>query len=88
LPVAESLAYRKFCIASDAASVPEVGADLVRYCDPQDASAWGEAIFRFASHPEAIAAEEEKIRQGYHPPEWHDTVTQIMQAVGPSEKGA
>lgn len=84
LPVAESLAYRKFCIASDAASVPEVGADLVRYCDPRDASAWGEAIFRFASHPEAIATEEEKIRQGYHPPEWHDTVRQIMQAVATS----
>jgi len=86
LPVAESLAYGKFCIASNAASVPEVGANLVRYCDPQNASAWGEAIIRFASDPGAIADEEEKIRQGYRPPEWHETGAQIMHAVLASGK--
>jgi len=78
LPVAESLANGKFCIASDAASVPEVGGDLIEYCSPEDASAWGFAIHWFATHPEAIAAKEEKIREGYRPPEWRDTVAQIM----------
>jgi glycosyltransferase involved in cell wall biosynthesis len=86
LPVAESLAYGKLCIATNAASVPEVGGDLIQYCSPEDASAWGAAIFRFASDPGAIAAEEEKIRQGYRPPEWHETVAQIMKAVLPSGK--
>ncbi len=86
LPVAESLAYGKVCIASDAASVPEVGGDLVRYCSPEDASAWGLAIHDFVSHPERVAAKEKKIRKAYDPPEWSETVAQIMEvAIPPSE---
>lgn len=86
LPVAESLAYAKFCIASDAASVPEVGGDLVRYCSPEDPAAWALAIHRFASHPEELLAKEEKIRKDYDPPEWRETVAQIMR-VAMSSRG-
>lgn len=34
LPVGESLAYGKVCIASNTSSIPEVGGDLVDYIDP------------------------------------------------------
>jgi glycosyltransferase involved in cell wall biosynthesis len=36
LPVGESLAYGKPCIASSTSSMPEVGGDFVRYIDPHD----------------------------------------------------
>lgn len=83
LPVAESLAQGKFCIASRAASIPEVGGDLVEYCAPDDARAWGVAIHAFANDPQALMAREERIRMEYHPPEWRDTVHQIMQVALP-----
>ena len=83
LPVAESLAYGKFCIASNAASVPEVGGDLVHYCSPEDASSWGLAIDQYASDPEVLAAGEEKILRDYKPPQWRETVDQIMQFAKP-----
>lgn len=86
LPVAESLAYGKFCIASNAASIPEVGGDLVHYCSPDDALAWGQAIHHFASHSEALAVEEEKIQRLYAPPQWHETVDQIMQVATPPQE--
>lgn len=34
LPVGESLAYGKTAVISNTTSLPEVGGDLVRYCDP------------------------------------------------------
>jgi len=37
LPVGESLAYGKPCIASNTSSIPEVGADFCRYINPYDA---------------------------------------------------
>ena len=39
LPVAEALAHGKCCIASNAASLPEVGGRLVDYHDPLDGAA-------------------------------------------------
>jgi glycosyltransferase involved in cell wall biosynthesis len=36
LPVGESLAYGKPCIASNTSSIPEVGGDLCRYLNPYD----------------------------------------------------
>jgi hypothetical protein len=34
LPVGEALSYGKTGVVADATSLPEVGGDLVRYCDP------------------------------------------------------
>lgn len=78
LPVAESLAYGKYCIASDAASIPEVGGKLIRYCSPGDAVAWAEAIHELATHPEKLSEAEAMIRLDYVPPEWCETVAQIL----------
>jgi hypothetical protein len=44
------------------------------------------AIHDFVSHPERVAAKEKKIRKAYDPPEWSETVAQIMEvAIPPSE---
>lgn len=86
LPVAESLAHGKFCIASNAASIPEVGGELVHYCSPEDASAWALAIHHFASHPDALAVAEEKVQRHYEPPQWRETVNQIMHVARASQE--
>lgn len=36
LPIGESLAYGKTAVVSQTASMPEVGGDMVVYCDPRD----------------------------------------------------
>lgn len=73
LPVAESLSYGKFCLASHAASIPEVGGDLLDYLDPWDVSAWAERLAWYFQHPEAVAEKEQRIRAEYRPTPWDET---------------
>ena len=77
LPVAESLAHGKFCLASGAASIPEVGGDLVEYLDPWDVPAWTERLDWYFTHPEAVAAREAAVRAGYAPVSWQETCAVI-----------
>ena len=51
LPIAESLAFGKFCLASNAASIPEVGGALVEYLDPWDLPAWAERLKWYFDSP-------------------------------------
>jgi glycosyltransferase involved in cell wall biosynthesis len=80
LPVAESLAYGKFCLASNAASIPEVGGNLIEYLDPWDIPAWTERLGRYFSHPEAVAEKEVKIRLEYRPNSWDETGAFVLAA--------
>lgn len=73
LPVAESLAYGKFCLASNAASIPEVGGDLVEYVDPWDVPAWADRLAYYVDHPSELAAREARIRTSHRPPSWDET---------------
>jgi len=79
LPVAESLAHGKFCLVSNAASLPEVGGDLVEYLDPVDAAAWAERLAWYFSHPEHLAARVDRIRRAYRPTPWAETARQVLQ---------
>ena len=51
LPVAESLVYGKYCICTNATSVPEVAGDLVDHHDPLDAMTCMELIQRALFEP-------------------------------------
>lgn len=70
LPVAESLAAGKFCLASSAASIPEVGGGLIEYVDPWDIPAWAERLRWYFNHSDALAEKERQIRQAYQPTSW------------------
>ncbi len=78
LPVAESLAHGKFCIASSASSLPEVGGDLVEYIDPCDLPAWVERLAYYFDNPEALRDREAKIRSEYRPRTWSETTRKIV----------
>jgi glycosyltransferase involved in cell wall biosynthesis len=80
LPVAESLAYGKFCLASSAASIPEVGGDLIEYIDPWDVPRWAERLRWYIEHPQSVAERETAIRSNYNPVSWKDTGQALVDA--------
>jgi len=72
LPIAESLAYGKFCVASDRTSIPEVGGDLIDYFDPSNDDDTLEKIERVLFEPGYLAAREARLRAEYRPRTWAD----------------
>jgi glycosyltransferase involved in cell wall biosynthesis len=81
LPVAESLRLGRYCIASSAASLPEVGGDLVDYVDPFDHRALFDRIAHALAHPHYVWEREAAIRARYRPHSWKDTARQILESV-------
>lgn len=70
LPVAESLARGKVCIASNTSSIPEVGGPLSDLLDPLDYARWRDRIRHYLTDAEALAAREAEIRGGFEPVSW------------------
>lgn len=74
LPVAESLALGKYCIAATSGALPEVGGDLIDYHDPLDLPQALELITRAILDPAYVAAKESAIVRTYRPLSWSDCV--------------
>lgn len=70
LPVAESLAYGKICIASNASSIPEIAPSLCDLIDPLDGLGWYRRIERYFFNKEARAERERHIEGRYVPRSW------------------
>lgn len=79
LPVAESLAMGKPCIASNSSSIPEIAGDLVEYFSPYDSSALSELICRY-SKDEYLELRKAKI-SSFHLPLWLDCTEQIYNSI-------
>ena len=83
LPVAESLAHGKFCLASNRTSIPEVGGDLIDYFDPLDDDDVVAKIERLLFQPGYLGARESRLRAEYRPGTWadcaHSVVLQLQQ---------
>ena len=74
LPIAESLAHGKFCVASNRTSIPEVGGDFVDYFDPLSDDDALAKIERLLFDPGYLAAREARLRAEYRPRTWADCV--------------
>ncbi|MCY4289205.1 MAG: glycosyltransferase family 1 protein [Aestuariivita sp.] len=61
LPVGESLSYGKTALVSEVASLPEVGQDLVEYCDPHSIHSIAKGAKRLLCNTELKAKLEAKI---------------------------
>jgi glycosyltransferase involved in cell wall biosynthesis len=81
LPIAESLAHGKFCIASDRTSIPEVGGDLIDYFDPSNDEDALAKIERSLMDPDYLAAREARIQAEYRRRTWADCVHALMRAL-------
>jgi glycosyltransferase involved in cell wall biosynthesis len=73
LPVAESLAYGKYCLASNSSSIPEVGGDLIEYLDPYDVTGWSCRLEELSQNDEFLQEMEQLIRISYLPISWAST---------------
>lgn len=78
LPVAESLAAGKFCLASSAASIPEIGGKLIEYVDPWDVSQWADRLEWYVTNPTELKAREDAISLSYVPTSWSATAQAIF----------
>lgn len=58
LPISESLAYGKFCLAADVPPLRETGGKYADYIDPRDVKGWKTAMQAYYSQPELLAARE------------------------------
>jgi glycosyltransferase involved in cell wall biosynthesis len=83
LPVAESLGFGKYCLASNAASIPEVAGDLLEYIDPLSVQEWADAIMELATDPKALHTRQKKIQQHFVIDRWEragGTVAQVLRS--------
>ena len=78
LPVAESLAHGKFCVASNRTSIPEVGGDLIDYFDPANDDDALAKIERLLLDPDYLTAREARLRAEYRPRSWADCVRGLI----------
>ena len=79
LPVAESLATGKFCLASNATAIPEVGGDLVGYFDPADAEDCFRKIEDYILDRKRLAVAERRIKTGYRGRSWAACARRLSQ---------
>ena len=78
LPIAESLAHGKFCVASNHTSIPEAGGNLVDYFDPLNEDDALAKIERPLIDPGYLAAREAQLRAEYRVRTWGDCVHALI----------
>jgi glycosyltransferase involved in cell wall biosynthesis len=81
LPIVESLAHGKFCVASNHTSIPEAGGDLIDYFDPLNEDDALAKIERPLIDPGYLAAREAQLRAEYRPRTWEDCVRALIGAL-------
>jgi glycosyltransferase involved in cell wall biosynthesis len=81
LPVGESLAAGKFCVASNTSSVPEVGGTFVDYVSPYDYFEAFRVIERVMLDGDYLAERERNIRENFMPRTWADTTRLFHAAI-------
>lgn len=76
MPIAESLAYGKVCIASNTSSMPEIAGDLIDYFSPYNT---GEILDKIVSYldKDVLSSKERQIKKQYHQTSWADMYVEI-----------
>lgn len=81
LPVAESLAHGKFCIASSAASIPEISGDLIDYFNPYDSRECFKKIEKAYFDETYLKSREKLVIEKFKTTEWINTAKQCLQPI-------
>jgi glycosyltransferase involved in cell wall biosynthesis len=87
LPVSESLAFGKPCLAARTTSLPEVGGSLARYFDPAELDDATDAIGDMIRDPAELAEWEAQVIREFRPVAWTVTADAILQALAPKSDG-
>ena len=80
LPIGESLAHGKTAVVSNTSSMPEVGGDMVEYCDPHSLDSIEAACLRLIDDPDHRAQLEERIANT-RLRSWDDVAHDMLEAV-------
>jgi hypothetical protein len=80
LPIGESLGYGKTGVVSGVSSMPEVGGNMVEYCDPRSISSIEAACRRLVAEPDHRAALERRIAEA-HLRGWGDVAADLVGAI-------
>jgi glycosyltransferase involved in cell wall biosynthesis len=81
LPIAESLAHGKFCVASNHTAIPEAGGKLIDYFDPLNEDDALAKIERPLIDPGYLAAREAQLRAEHRPRTWAACVHALIGAL-------
>lgn len=81
LPVGESLALGKPCIASQTSSIPEVGGDFCRYINPHDPLSAAEIIERAIVDREGLRSWTKRIVDDFKVRRWADVAADLLTKV-------
>lgn len=82
LPVSESLAFGKVCLASNSTSIPEAGGPFCLYHDPDSVTDAVQLYRRAVTEPDLIAGLEARIARDYQPTPWTSTARAVLDAFG------
>ena len=82
LPVAESVAHGKYCVASNASSIPEIVGDLIDYHAPNDFDMCYRSVERALFDVEYRRAKEAEIRSRYKLHTWGECTDMLIEKVG------
>jgi glycosyltransferase involved in cell wall biosynthesis len=82
LPVTESLAFGKPCLASNMTSLPEAGGALARYFDPEDLTAATAAIRAVIEDPDGLASWHALVQAEFRPVPWARSARAVGDAFG------
>ena len=80
LPVGESLAYGKVCIASAEGGIPEVGGTFVDYIDPYNARSGLEQLLRYLDDPGLRQRREAEIAEHFGLRPWRQFTFEFLKA--------
>ncbi|MEN9894533.1 MAG: hypothetical protein RIR97_385, partial [Pseudomonadota bacterium] len=80
LPVGEALSYGKTAVVADNSSLPEVGGDMVEYCDAESIESIAAACERLIDNPQRLQELERKIRET-RLRNWDDVCRELMDII-------
>ncbi len=81
LPVSESLAMGKPCLAANVTALPEAGGTLARYFDPFDLNDATRTIRAAIEDPAGLAAWQDEVRRHFRPVGWDRTARALLAAL-------
>lgn len=81
LPVGESLAYGKICIASSSSSMPEAGKGLCLHIDPYDFKGWHDAISSMIKDPVIRKSMEANIIANFKAKSWSEVGQEFVKCL-------
>jgi hypothetical protein len=77
LPIAESLYYGKYCLASGSSSMPEIAGNIIEYFSPNDPIDLLSKMVIYTKNPKILKNKESLIKKSYRLTSWDDTFVEV-----------